>query len=708
MALLTNCSAPEAVALITAPAGARERPGAGEGLTPADHRRHRHRPVGPGPSPGAGGAGRAPSEIGVVFVDDDIIVVDKPPRTVVHPGGALRVDAGARPARPVPQPRTWARSCARGWCTGLIYRAIPEPPHQPRVRQHAHAGRAGVSRSFGASTRPSFHRAASWLARQGAPPQGSRPPLPRARIRAVVATSTLDLGIDWGDVDLVINIGAPRAPPGSYNALAAPITAWMTRQALLVPANRFEVLECRAALDAAEAGEQDCRALAHGLARCPGSACARHGLPGAIRAAGAVRRGALGAALFGADAGPLRSHRRFRFDRRICAEGLRALRAAASRRKAASCAIAHPRIAQQYRLNAGTIVEAPMIKVRLVGRRKPRKTGAPEVNARRFRWPRAGRGRGILRRALSPGMTFIFAGETLRFEGMVETEAFVSRAPGVDAMIPSYDGGKFPLSTHLAKRVRAMLADPSQWRTLPTPVAEWLWLPGGAVEPPRRDDMLVETFARRGRHYLVAYPFEGRLAHQTLGMLLTRRLDRIGARPLGFVANDYGLAVWGLEDISAHIAAGTLSLADLFAQDMLGDDLDAWLAESNLMKRTFRNVAIISGLIERRHPSREKSGRQVTISTDLIYDVLRRHDPGHILLEAAWEDAATGLLDIARLGAFLARIEGRIRHQSLDSVSPLSVPILLEIGVEAVSKMTREDLLRDAARELIAEATGQQ
>ena len=162
--------------------------------------------------------------------------------------------------------------------------------------------------------------------------------------------------------------------------------------------------------------------------------------------------------------------------------------------------------------------------------------------------------------------------------------------------------------------------------------------------------MLVETFPRGGRHFLVAYPFEGRLAHQTLGMLLTRRLDRAGAKPLGFVANDYALAVWGHGDISALIADGRLSLAELFDEDMLGDDLDAWLAESSLMKRTFRLAAVIAGLIERRHPGKVKSGRQVTMSTDLIYDVLRRHDPGHLLLEAAWADAATGLLDIRRLG----------------------------------------------------------
>jgi ATP-dependent Lhr-like helicase len=271
-------------------------------------------------------------------------------------------------------------------------------------------------------------------------------------------------------------------------------------------------------------------------------------------------------------------------------------------------------------------------------------------------------------------------------------------------MIPSYDGGKFPLSTHLARRVRAMLADTAAWRNLPGPVAEWLALQAERSLIPGRDEVLIETFPRGSRHYLVAYPFEGRLAHQTLGMLLTRRLERARARPLGFVANDYGLSVWGVGDVSRLIATGQLDLGKLFDEDMLGDDLEAWLAESSLMKRTFRMAAVIAGLIERRHPQREKSGRQVTMSTDLIYDVLLKHDPGHVLLEAARADAATGLLDIARLGNFLARIRGRIRHQALSCVSPLSVPILLEIGKEPVASLAREDLLRDAARALIAEA----
>jgi ATP-dependent helicase Lhr and Lhr-like helicase len=280
----------------------------------------------------------------------------------------------------------------------------------------------------------------------------------------------------------------------------------------------------------------------------------------------------------------------------------------------------------------------------------------------------------------------------------------VTRASASDPIIPSYPGGRFPLSTHLASRVRAMLADPEAWPRLPRSVADWLALQRARSLIPGQDEVLVESFPQGDRHHLVLYPFEGRLAHQTLGMLLTRRLERLGAKPLGFVANDYALSIWGLSDISEAIARGRVVLATLLEEDLLGDDLDAWLAETSLMRRTFRHCAIISGLVERRHPGREKSGRQVTVSSDLIFDVLRRHDPHHVLLEAAFADAATGLLDIGRLMAFLKRIKGRIRHIALPRPSPLSVPVLIDLGRETINGEAREALLREATDRLIREA----
>jgi ATP-dependent helicase Lhr and Lhr-like helicase len=219
-------------------------------------------------------------------------------------------------------------------------------------------------------------------------------------------------------------------------------------------------------------------------------------------------------------------------------------------------------------------------------------------------------------------------------------------------------------------------------------------------------ELLIETFPRGGKHYMVCYPFEGRLAHQTLGMLLTRRLERGRARPLGFVANEYALAIWGLGDVSFMVRHGKLDLNALFAPDMLGDDLEAWLAESALMKRTFRNCALISGLIPRRFTGEEKSRRQVLFSTDLVYDVLRKHQADHVLLRAARADAAAGLLDLKRLGDMLSRIQGRITHRELDHVSPLAVPVMLEIGRESVYGEAADELLAEAADELVKEAMG--
>ncbi len=521
-------------------------------------------------------------------------------------------------------------------------------------------------------------------------------------LRAVVATSTLDLGIDWGDIDLVVHVGAPKGASRFAQRIGrANHRIDEPSRALLVPANRFEVLECRAALEAAEDGAQDAELSRTGTL----DVLAQHTL--GVACSGPFSPDALFAEV--RSASPYSALSRATFDRVVdfVATGGYALRAYERFAKLrpdgeGRLRIAHPRVAQQYRLNAGTIVESPVIKVRLVGRRTlaGHRKGKPVQGGRVL-----GEIDEYFIEQLEPGATFAFAGEIVRFEGMRDTEAFVSRSNAPDPMIPSYAGGKFPLSTHLALRVRRMLADRDHWRVLPAPVAQWLELQSEHSAIPAEDEVLVETFPRDKRHYLVAYPFEGRLAHQTLGMLLTRRLERAGARPLGFVANDYGLAVWGARDMSAMIAAGDLDLGRLFEVDMLGDDLDAWLAGSSLMKRTFRIAAVIAGLIERRHPGREKSGRQVTMSTDLVYDVLRKHDPGHILLEAAWADTATGLLDVARLGEFLNRIRGRIRHQSLVRVSPLSVPLLLEIGVEPVSQRSREDILREAALEMIREAS---
>jgi ATP-dependent Lhr-like helicase len=503
------------------------------------------------------------------------------------------------------------------------------------------------------------------------------------KLRAVVATSSLDLGIDWGDVDLVVQIGSPKGAARLIQRTGrANHRLDQASRALLVPGNRFEVLECRAALDAVAAREIDAPASPPGgldvLAQhLLGSACAApfdaDAMYAEVRACvpyADLPRATFDAVLdFVATGGyALKAYERYR--RLVQGEDGR-------------WGVATPLAVRQYRMNVGTIVEEPMLQVAF---RRGRRLGSVEE---------------YFVMGLEPGDTFAFAGQTLRYEGMRETTVEVTRATGDEAKVPAYAGGRMPFTSEVALRVRGLLEDPGTWDAFPADVRDWLKLQRRKSELPRRDGLLVETFPHRGRWFLVAYCFAGRNAHQTLGMLLTRRMTRAGLRPIGFVASDYSIAVWSVKP--------PVQIAELFDEDMLGDDLEAWLADSSMLKRCFRNVAVIAGLIERRHPGQEKTGRQVTFSSDLIYDVLRRHQPDHVLLAATRADAASGLVDLARLGAMLKRARGRFSHRRLKRVSPLAVPVLLEVGRESVYGAQVDDLLADAAaaEALIAEATAE-
>ena len=548
----------------------------------------------------------------------------------------------------------------------------------------------------------------------------------RGALKAVVCTSTLDLGVDWGDVDLVVNIGAPKGASRLMQRIGrANHRLDEPSRALLAPANRFEAIECLAAVEAVRENAQDTPSERRGaldvLAQhILGMACAAP-----FRADDLFAEVATVAVYAGL------SREEFDAVLNLVATGGYTLAsydrfARIKLTPMGSWRIANARVAQDYRLNSGVIVEAQMLKVRLVRGRGARSRPAAESAGRggglywsgshnsgtgpSYTGPLARGGRVLgqieeyFLETLAPGDTFLFGGEVLALEGVVRDEALVSRASGVTPKVPSYAGGKFPLSTFLAARVRAMLAQPESWDQLPEEVADWLRLQQWRSRLPDDGSLLVETFPRGGRSYLVAYPFEGRLAHQTLGMLLTRRMERARLRPMGFVASDYALAIWCLADVGAFFRGEPARLDELFAQDMLGDDLEAWLQELSLMKRSFRNCALISGLVPRRSPGRENTGRQVTISTDLIYDVLRRHEPQHILLQAAREDAATGLLDVVRLGEMLARVKGHILHMDLDHVSPLAAPVMLEIGREPVYGEGRDHILAETAEALERES----
>jgi ATP-dependent helicase Lhr and Lhr-like helicase len=497
------------------------------------------------------------------------------------------------------------------------------------------------------------------------------------KLRALVATASLDLGVDWGDVDCVIQMGAPKGSSRLLQRVGrANHRLDEPSEAILVPGNRFEYLEARAALDAVEAGELDHERFRPGaldvLAQhIMGCACAAPFEEAALLAEirSALPYSALTDELFERVLGFIES-------------GGYALRAydkfkRLTRDPDGRWRVSHPRFVTQHRLNAGIIVEAAMLTVRFKNGRS------------------LGRVEEAFAATLSPGDTFFFSGLTLEVERM-DTEDLVVRATSRPARIPTYGGARMPISANLADRVRRFLAEPGEWARFPVDVRDWLEMQARRSRLPEPGQLLVETFPREGRHHLVVYSFEGWNANQALGMLVTRRMETLGLKPIGFVASDYAIAAYSLDPV--------IDPRPLFSPDILEHEFVDWVQQSSLLKRAFREVAVIGGLVERQHPGKRKTGKQVTFSTDLIYDVLRRYEPDHLLMRAAWDDARARMTDVGRLAGLLDRANDTMLHVDLDRVSPLAVPVLVLIGRERVSQASADDSLLIEAEALVAEA----
>ena len=485
------------------------------------------------------------------------------------------------------------------------------------------------------------------------------------KLRGLVATASLDLGIDWGDVDLVVQMGAPKGSSRLLQRIGrANHRLDEPSEGEIVPGNRFEYLEARAAIDAIDDGELDPENFRPGTL----DVLAQHILAVACAAPfeelellAEIRSSAPYAGLkeetfrevlnFIATGGyALKAYDRFR---RLVQEGDGRWR------------IAKPQVAAQHRLNAGVIVEQPLLTVRF---RNGRKLGTIEEG---------------YASTLSPGDLFFFSGLSLEVEQFKDTDVIV-RASTKSGRIVTYGGQRMSMSTHLANRVRHMLADRNDWHRFPDDVREWLEVQDRRSVLPEPQQLLVETFPHEKLHYMVAYSFEGWNAHQSLGMLITRRMENAGLKPLGFVANDYGLACYGLEPITDPKA--------LFSPDILEQEFIDWVEQSMLLKNAFREVAVIGGLVERHHPGKKKSGRQVSFSTDLIYDVLRRYEPGHLLLRAAWDDARARMTELGRLVRLVDRASATMLHVELERISPMAIPLMVIIGRESLPAGAEADV----------------
>jgi ATP-dependent Lhr-like helicase len=477
------------------------------------------------------------------------------------------------------------------------------------------------------------------------------------KLRGLVATSSLDLGIDWGDIDLVVQMGAPKGSSRLLQRIGR-ANHRLDEPSLgtIVPGNRFEYLEARAALDAIDDGELDPENFRPGAL----DVLAQHIL--AVACAEPFDEAELLTEL--RSAAPYAGLRDEIFQEVLgfIATGGYALRAYDKFRRLVRdpegrWRIARPAIALQHRLNAGIIVEAPLLIVRF---KNGRRLGTVEEG---------------FANTLAPGDHFFFSGLSLEVERIKDGEIYV-HASSKSARIVTYGGQRMSMSTHLANRVRHMLCDRNDWHRFPDDVREWLEVQGERSVLPEPEQLLVETFEHHGQHYIVAYSFEGWNAHQSLGMLITKRMENFGLKPLGFVANDYGLACYGLEPIRDPQA--------LFSPDILEREFVDWVEQSYLLKSAFREVAVIGGLVERHHPGKRKSGRQVSFSTDLIYDVLRRYEPEHLLLRAAWDDARARMTELGRLVRLMDRASATMVHVEAERITPMAVPLMVIVGREAM------------------------
>ncbi len=494
-------------------------------------------------------------------------------------------------------------------------------------------------------------------------------------LRAIVCTGSLDLGIDWGDVDLVIQVGAPKNVKRLVQRIGRANHRYNApSKALLVPANRFEVVECVAALEAVKAHDLDGDPKGPG----PRDVLCQHILITAC--AGPFDADTLYQEVTSVGAYAALTRADFDDCLDFCATGGYALRAYDKwkrllQRPDGQWQLRDPRAAQRIRMNIGTIQDTDTLKVRLKGNFKP----LGEVEE-------------AFAATLTPGDTFLIGGQVVRYESLKEMTVQVSRRADKKPKIATFMGTKFANSTQLSQRILRMFDQPD-WPNLPAHTAEWLALQRRYSKMPEADRILVESFPHEGRHHICVYGFAGRNAMQTLGMLLTQRMEEEGLHPMGFVATDYATLIWGLDPVTDP--------APLFKGDNIRADFETWLSGNAVMKKTFRGAATIAGLIERNLPQARKSGRQATFSSDILYDTLSKYDPDHLMLQITREEAMRGLVDFGRIEEMLTRTEGRIDHLILDRVTPLSLPMFLEMGRVSVAGAAQERILEEEAARLM-------
>ena len=502
----------------------------------------------------------------------------------------------------------------------------------------------------------------------------------KGELRAVVCTGTLDLGIDWNEVDLVMQVGAPKNIKRLVQRIGRANHTYNTpSKAIIVPANKFEIVECQAALEAVRDKDLDGEPIASGsldvlcqhilLVACSGKILPAK-LFEEIKQIGAYKN---------------LTHEEFKECMGFCIDGGYALKRYEQWHRlkldhSGNLILRDPRIANKIRMNVGTIQDTETLKVRTHRRSGGKPLGEIEE---------------AFAASLTKGDTFLIGGNIVRFESLREMIVEVTHNANKQPKIATFMGTKFATSTKLSDRILDSFENQS-WKDLPADTVNWLNKQKEFSQLPVRNSLLIETFFRKSRHYLVVYGFAGRNANQTLGLILSKKLEELNLAPLGFVANDYATLIWGLEKVENPIQLFKFSEIEL--------GLDKWFSGNALMKRTFKAVASVSGLIDRNLPGLRKSGRQTTFSSDILYDTLVKYDPTHLLLKITKDEAMKGLIDFSRIEEMFKRVDDNIIHKNLPHVSPLAAPMLLEVGTIPIEGQARELLLKNEANSLMKEA----
>ncbi|SPD67365.1 ATP-dependent helicase Lhr and Lhr-like helicase (plasmid) [Cupriavidus taiwanensis] len=513
--------------------------------------------------------------------------------------------------------------------------------------------------------------------------------LKNGALRAVVCTSSLDLGVDFLPVERVLQVGSPKGVARLLQRAGrsghAPGRA---SRVTVVPTHSLELVEAVAARHAVQAGRIEARESPDK----PLDVLVQHLVTVAL--GGGFRPEALLAEVRSAWAYHGLTGEEWQWCLDFVRQGGATLTAYPDFRRAVPddegvWRVPDVGLARRHRMSVGTIVSDATMQVRY--------------------WSRAGSGgaslgsveEGFIAR-LAPGDCFLFGGRLLELVRVQEMTAFVRRASGRRPVVPRWNGGKMPMSTELAEAVIDTLAaaaagrlDPRDTPELPLiqPLvdlqAQWSALP-------TRHTLLAESLHSREGWHLFLYPFAGRSVHLGLGSLLAWRLGQQVPATFSVAVNDYGLELLASAPVDWARWLPQV-LADERRRDLAADVLGS-LNAGELSLRRFREIARIAGLIFQGYPGAPKSARQLQASSSLFYEVFRKHDPGNLLLGQAEREVLMQELDAHRLAATLERLAAlKLDLHALKRPTPLSFPLVVEFLRE---KLSTEKLADRIARML--------